>query len=153
MVSNNISRFLNKHNITTIHIPVKKHSHMLRPVQDKLGLKVAGIHCVPCQCGKVYVEQTVRSIKTRCTEHMRYICLGQLEKFAVKEQQFEKGHNIDFSSISMDHTTKEVTDMKLHPSNFNGDSGFTLCWSWYPVMNMLEQYIHQSRRKTKLSKH
>jgi hypothetical protein len=46
------------YNIRTIHILVKKNMHMLRPIKDKLGLKVAGIYCVPCECGKVYVEQT-----------------------------------------------------------------------------------------------
>jgi hypothetical protein len=84
-VLNKISRLLAKHNIKAIHIPVKKNIHMLRPVKDKLGLKVAGIYCVPCKCSSVYVGQTGRSIKTRCKEHMRYIRLGQPEKSTVAE--------------------------------------------------------------------
>jgi hypothetical protein len=84
MVSNKISRLLTKHNIKTIHILVKN-IHMLRPIKDKQGLKVAGIYCVPCECSKVYVGQTGTSIKTRCKEHLRYICLGQPEKFAMAE--------------------------------------------------------------------
>jgi hypothetical protein len=31
--------------IKTIHIPVKNNIHMLRPIKDKLGLKVASIYC------------------------------------------------------------------------------------------------------------
>jgi hypothetical protein len=60
MVSNKISRLLAKHKIKTIHVPVKKKSHMLRPVKDKLG-----IYCVPCECSKVCVGQTDRSIENR----------------------------------------------------------------------------------------
>jgi hypothetical protein len=62
-VSNKINRFLVKHNIKTIHFTVKKNSHMQK---DKLGLKVTGIDCVLCECGKVCVGQTGRSIETRC---------------------------------------------------------------------------------------
>lgn len=89
-----ISRILTKHNITTIHVRIKN-ILVLRP-KDKLGLKVAGIYCVPCECSKVYVGQTGRSIQTRCKEHE--ICLCQSEKSTVAEHRFETGHTIDFSS-------------------------------------------------------
>jgi hypothetical protein len=79
-VSNKISRVLAKYNIKTIHILVKKNIHMLRPIKDKLGLKLAGVCCVPCKCGKVCVGQTDRSIETRCKEHMRHVRLSQPEK-------------------------------------------------------------------------
>jgi hypothetical protein len=38
-VLNKINRLLAKYNIKTIHIPVKKNTHMLRPKKGKLGLK------------------------------------------------------------------------------------------------------------------
>jgi len=66
---------LSNYNIKTIHIPARKNIHLLRPVKDKLGLKVAGIYCIPCECGKVYVGQTGQTIKARHKEHMR--CLTQ----------------------------------------------------------------------------
>jgi hypothetical protein len=55
-VSNKISRLLNKYNIKTGNIPARKNMHLLRPVKDNLGLRVAGIYCSPCECGKVYIE-------------------------------------------------------------------------------------------------
>jgi predicted GIY-YIG superfamily endonuclease len=61
---------------------------MLRPIKDKLGLKVTGIYCVLCECGKVYVGQTGKTIETRCKKHMRYICLDQPEKSVVVEHRF-----------------------------------------------------------------
>jgi hypothetical protein len=50
---------------------MQKTIHMLRLMKDNLGLEVAGIYCVPCECGKVYVGQTGRSIETRCKEHIK----------------------------------------------------------------------------------
>jgi hypothetical protein len=68
---------LAKYNIKTIHIPVKKNMHMLRPIKDKLGLKIADIYCVPCECCKVYVGQTGRSIETRYKEHETHVWASQ----------------------------------------------------------------------------
>jgi hypothetical protein len=34
----------------------------------------------------------------------------------------------------------EATEIKLHPSNSNKDSGFIISQSWYLVTNMLKQY-------------
>jgi hypothetical protein len=42
----------------TIHIPVKKNAHMVRPINDKLGLEVAGIYCVPYERGKALGTET-----------------------------------------------------------------------------------------------
>jgi hypothetical protein len=57
VISNRISKLLAKYNIKEVHIPVKKNMHMLRPVKEKLGLKVTGIYCVLCKYGKAYVGQ------------------------------------------------------------------------------------------------
>jgi hypothetical protein len=84
-MSNKVSRLVAKYNIKTVHIPKKKNRHMLRTVKDDLGLKVPGMYHIPCECGKVYVSQTGRSIEARCKEHMRHICLNQPEKSAVAE--------------------------------------------------------------------
>jgi hypothetical protein len=66
----------------------------------------------------------------------------------MAQQKFQTGHNIDFSSISIlskaagykDHMIKKATEIKLHPYNFNRDSGFIHSRSWYLVLNMLKQY-------------
>jgi hypothetical protein len=74
----------------------------------------------------------------KCKEHMRHICPAQPEKSALVEHIFQIGHNIYFGSIYilhkatgyMDHVTKEAIEIKLHPSNFNKDSGFIISQSW-----------------------
>jgi hypothetical protein len=92
--SNKISRLLGKHNITTIHIPMKKTTSNLRLLKDNFGRKTPGVYCIPCECRKVYVGQTRRSIEIRCKEHMRHFCLGQPERSAVAEHIIHAGHSI-----------------------------------------------------------
>jgi hypothetical protein len=81
----------NKISIKTVHIPRKKNMQMLRPVKDDLGLKLPGVYQIPCECGKVCVGQTGRSIKARCKEHMRHVRLKQPDKYAVAEHNFLQG--------------------------------------------------------------
>jgi hypothetical protein len=77
-----------------------------------------------------------------------YIRLGQPEISAVAKHGFEQDITSNISSISildkatgyMDRVKKEATEMKLRPSNFNGDGGFTLSRPWYTVTNMVKQY-------------
>jgi hypothetical protein len=84
-VTNKISRLLAK---KTVHIPQKKNIHMLRPVKDDLGLKVPGMYRIPCECGKVYIGQTGKSIEARCKEHMMHVCLKQPDNSVVAEHNF-----------------------------------------------------------------
>jgi len=72
---------------------------MLRTVKDDLGLKEPGAYHIPCECGKVYVGQTRRSIEARCKEHMRYIYLNQLEK-SVMAEHINAGHQDTWTALS-----------------------------------------------------
>jgi hypothetical protein len=67
-------------------------------------------------------------------EHIRHICLKQLETWVVVEQWINTAHHIDFNSISMlglatrytDCLVREADEIQLHPINFNRDEGLTL---------------------------
>jgi hypothetical protein len=61
-VTNKISRLLAKYIMKTNHILARKNIHMLRAVEDILGLNVPSIYCIPCECDKVYVGQTGTTI-------------------------------------------------------------------------------------------
>jgi hypothetical protein len=98
-VSNKISRLLTKYNIKTVHAPKKKNRQLLRTAEDDLGLKIPGVYRIPCECGKVYIGQTDRSIEARCKEHTRHIRFDQLEKSAVAEHSINTGHQIDFNNV------------------------------------------------------
>jgi hypothetical protein len=119
--SNKISRLLAKFNIMMVHIPRKMTIHMLRSVKDDLDLNVPGVYQIPCECGKVYVGQTGRSIETRCKEHRRHIRLDQPDKSEVAEHSINTGHCIEFSntvildrtSSYIDHLVKEAIGIRL----------------------------------------
>jgi hypothetical protein len=134
-----------KFNVRTVHVPWKKTIQMLRSVRDDLGLNVPGVYRIRCECGKVYMGQTGRSIKTRCKEYRRHIRLDQLDKSAVAEHSVNTAHCIDFSntivldrtSSCMDRPVKEAIGIRLDSKNFNRDGGLMLTHAWHPVINML----------------
>jgi hypothetical protein len=91
---------------------------------------------IPCECGKVYIGQTGRSIEARCKEHMRHIWLDQPEKSAVAEHSINTGHQIDFNNRAsgyMDRLVKEAIQIRLNYKNFN----YTLSRAWNPVTKLL----------------
>jgi hypothetical protein len=125
-------------------VPKQKTRQLLRTVKDDLDLKIPGVYRIPCECGKVYIGQTGRSIETRCKEHMRDIRLDQPEKTEVAEHSINTGHQIDFNvsvldraSGYMDRLVKEVIQIRLKHKNFNKDNGFTLSRAWNPITNLL----------------
>jgi hypothetical protein len=65
IVFNRISRVLARHNIKSVGLPQMKLSSLLRPVKDHLGLKTPGVYRIPCQCGRIYIWQTGRSVDIR----------------------------------------------------------------------------------------
>jgi hypothetical protein len=143
---NKISRVLQKFNIRTVHIPWKKTIQTLRSVKDELGLNVPGVYQIPCECDKVYMGQTRRSIETRCTEHRRHIHLSQPDKSVVaKKHSINTRHCIDFTNTIvldrtlsyMDRLVKEAIGIRLNNKNFNRDGGLMLSRAWHPLINML----------------
>ena len=71
-VTDRIGKLLQKYNIKTIFKPTKKIKENLRTAKDTRDLlATAGVYRIPCSCGKVYIETTKRTIKTRLTEHKR----------------------------------------------------------------------------------
>jgi len=55
---------LAKHNIKSVYHQGKIYSY-LPPVKDALGLRMPGVYSIPCECGKVYIGQSGRSIQIR----------------------------------------------------------------------------------------
>jgi hypothetical protein len=60
-VFNRISRVLARHIkfVGLLHI---KLSSLLRPVKNHLGLRIPRVYRISCQCGRVYIGQTGRSV-------------------------------------------------------------------------------------------
>jgi hypothetical protein len=74
---------------------------LLRPVKDHLGLRTSGVYRIPCECGRVYIGQTGRSVDIRLKEHQRHIRLEHPDKSAVSEHSIDRGHRIQFHNSSI----------------------------------------------------
>jgi hypothetical protein len=83
-IFNRISRVLSWH-IKSMGMPPKKVSSFLWPVKDELGLRTLGVYRIPCECGKVYIGQTGRSMDTRLKEHQRHTHPEHPDKSAIAE--------------------------------------------------------------------
>jgi hypothetical protein len=57
-----LSRILAKH-IRSVALPPRKIFSYLPPVKDALALRTPGIYGIPCECSRVYIGQSSRSIQ------------------------------------------------------------------------------------------
>jgi transposase len=74
-IYNRISRVLFRHKVKSVGLSPKKVSSFLRPVKENLGLRTPGVYRIPCECGKVFIRQTGRSVDAILKEHRRHIRL------------------------------------------------------------------------------
>ena len=144
-VTDKIGKVLLRNNIQTIYLPTTKIGNTLRPVKDKRHpLDTPGVYSIPCSCGKVYIGETKRSVKTRLKEHERNIRLCHPENSAVAEHVYsEPGHDIDFNNtkvLAIDKNyyvrlNREAIEIYKNPNNYNRKDGLFVNRIWKPVLH------------------
>lgn len=142
-----LSRMLAKHKIKFVGLPPRKISSLLRPIKGYLGQRTPGVHSTFCECGQVYIGQTIRSVETRITENHRHVRLGHPDKTAVAEHRLSHSHLIKFqdtrilSTVAgyMDRLIREAVELELFPNNMKREDGLTLRGSWKPTFRLLRE--------------
>ena len=99
--------------------------HLVQPKHALEPLKQNSVvYKIPCECGKVYMGETGRSIRERIKEHGRDIRFVRTQTRAVLEHANEKRHIPIWSDAKfITHRVKEAIHIRLHPNNINKDSG------------------------------
>jgi hypothetical protein len=104
------------------------------------------IYRIPCECSKVYIGQTGRSVDARLKENQRHLRLEHPDKSAVAEHSIVLDHRMQFHSTAilaskshyLDRIIMEAIEIKLHPNNMNKETGFCLNKSWKPIICSLK---------------
>ena len=92
---------LGKNIIKSVVLPPRKIYSYLPPVKDVLGLRTPGVYSIPCECGKVYIEQSGQSIQISIKAHNRHIQLAETDKSAVAEHSINQDQIINIQDTQI----------------------------------------------------
>ena len=118
-------------------------SHLVRRKNALEPTKQDGVvYKIPCEHGKVYIGKTGRAMQDRINEHDRDIRLAHTQTSAVSEHANEMGHLPIWKEVKFigrdphwyTRSVKEAIHIRLHPNNFNRDSGIEIPEAWIPMI-------------------
>ena len=154
-VSEPLRRCLEQQGIRTVFkSETTLRSHLVRPKDTVDPAKQDGVvYRIPCECGKVYIGETGRSMHERIKEHDRDIRPARTQTSAVSEYAHKTGHYplwnevkfIDRDPHWYTGRVKEAIHIRLHPDNINRDSGIEISETWMPTIKKHNRKTVQQR--------
>ena len=154
-VSEPLRRCLEQQGIRTVFkSETTLRTHLVRPKDSVDPAKQDGVvYRIPCECGKVYIGETGRSMHERIKEHDRDIRLARTQTSAVSEYAHISGHYPlwdDVKFIDRDphwytQRVKEAIHIRLHPDNNNRDNEIEIPAAWMPTIKKHNRKTVQQR--------
>ena len=108
---------------------------LLRSVKDPIDPSLKkGVYLIPCECGKTYIGETERSIRTRVKEHYADICLNRTHNSALAEHSHNTKHPIKIKDMQVlaqvdnwsRRRIREAIEIIKNPKFLNIDDGLSI---------------------------
>ena len=137
-----------KKSIDSVFSPLNSIRKLLKIVKDPIDPSLKkGVYMIPCECGKAYIGETGRSIKTRVKEHCADIRLNRTQKSALAQHSHGTKHPIRIEDMKVlahvDNWSlrriREAIEIVKHPHCLNRDDGLSISRSWLPNLSQLSQ--------------
>ena len=115
----------------------------MRPKDTLEPTKQDGVaYKIPCECCKVYIGETGRTMLERIKEHDRDTRLARKQTSALSEHANEVGHVPIWDKVKFIYRdphwytrrVKEAIHTRLHPNNIDRDSGIEIPEAWIPTI-------------------
>ena len=116
--------------------------------------RVGVIYSIPCSCGKVYIDETGRTLHARMLEHKRAVKHGDLCN-VISVHANNKGHPIDWpKSIILKNwqrrKIREAMTIKSTHITINTDPGVHIKAMWLPFISPSSDHTSEANEHTHL---
>ena len=95
---------LRNNNLGVTYKPHHQMKFLTSNIKDKIKNESCGVYKLTCECKKVYIGETGRSVMVRMNEHARATRLKHPNQSAIAEHILKTGHKIDLDEDQTFHT-------------------------------------------------